>query len=97
MKKVGIGGVGVDKKCSDPGFYRTLGLGGGVFFDRETFAVDRLVSGLASGEEENSDDAAAPSKLKEFLSKTPLSEAARRDILRVEQVKIDYPPGLTSS
>jgi len=97
MKKLGIDAVALDKKCSDPGFYRSLGLGAGVFFDRETFAVDRLVSGLASGEEENSDDAAAPSKLKEFLSKTPLSEAARRDILRVEQVKIDYLPGLTSA
>src|ERR1700739_2905712 len=71
MKKLGIDAAALDKKCSDPGFYRSLGLGAGVFFDRETFAVDRLVSGLASGEEENSDSAAAPSKLKEFLSKTP--------------------------
>src|SRR6266404_9343441 len=97
MQKLGIDVVALDKKCSDPGRYRSLGLGAGVFFDRETFAVDRLVSGIAVGEEENSDEAATPSKLKEFLSKAPLSEAARRDILRVEQAKLDYLPGLTSA
>jgi spermidine dehydrogenase len=97
MKKLGIDAVALDKKCSDPGLYRSLGLATGVFFDRESFGTDRLVSGLAVGEEENSDDAATPSNLKEFLSKAPLSEAARRDILRVEQAKIDYLPGLTSA
>jgi spermidine dehydrogenase len=97
MQKLGIDVVALDKKCSDPGLYRSLGLGAGVFFDRETFGVDRLVSGIAVGEEENLDEAATPSKLKEFLAKMPLSEAARRDILRVEQAKVDYLPGLTSA
>ena len=97
MKKLGIDAVALDKKCSDPGFYRSLGLGAGVFFDRETFGADRLVSGLAAGEEDNPGDAATSSALKEFLSKTPLSEAARRDIFRIEQGKVDYLPGLTSA
>jgi spermidine dehydrogenase len=96
MKKLGIDAVALDKKCSDPSFYRSLGLGAGVFFDRQTFGTDRLVSGLAGGEEENPGDAtAAFAKLEKFLSKAPLSEAARRDILRVEQAKIDYFPALT--
>jgi spermidine dehydrogenase len=97
MKKLGIDAVALDKKCSDPGFYRSLGLGAGVFFDRETFGADRLVTGLAAGEEENPGDAATSSTLMEFLSKTPLSEAARRDIFRIEQGKVDYLPGLTSA
>jgi spermidine dehydrogenase len=97
MQKLGIDAVALDKKCSEPGLYRSLGLGAGVFFDRATFGVDRLVSGLAAGAGENSDDAATPSQLKEFLSKTPLSQAARHDILRVEQAKIDYLSGLTSA
>ena len=96
MKKLGIDAAALDKKCSDPGLYRSLGLGTSVFFDRETFAADRLVSGLPAAEESPS-GGASPSKLEEFLSKAPLSDAVRRDILRVEQAKIDYLPGLTSA
>ena len=96
MSKLGIDAAALDKKCSEPDFYRSLGLGAGVFFDQETFTADRLVSGLPAAEESPS---AGPgsAKLQEFLSKAPLSEAVRRDILRIEQAKIDYLPGLTSA
>ena len=97
MQKLGIDPVALNKKCSDPGLYRSLGLGTGAFFDQETFGADRLVAGLAAGEEENSGDAATSSKLEAFLARAPLSEAARRDILRIEQSQIDYLPGLTSA
>jgi spermidine dehydrogenase len=96
MSKLGIDAAALDKTCSDPGFYRSLGFGTGVFFDQETFATDRLVSGLPAAEESPSDSAGS-SKLQEFLSKAPLSDAVRRDILRIEQAKIDYLPGLTSA
>jgi len=96
MKKLGIDAAALDKKCSDPGFYRSLGLGTGVFFDQETFTADRLVSGLPAAEESSSGGASS-AKLEEFLSKAPLSDAVRRDILRVEQAKIDYLPGLMSA
>jgi len=96
MKKLGIDAAALDKKCSDPGFYRAMGLGTGVFFDQETFVADRLVSGLPAAEESPSGGASS-SKLEEFLCKAPLSDAVRRDILRVEQAKIDYLPGLTSA
>jgi spermidine dehydrogenase len=59
--------------------------------------VDRLVSGLTAAEENPGGGASSSSKLQEFLGKTPLSEAVRRDILRVEQAKTDYLPGLTSA
>jgi len=97
MQKLEIDPVALDKKCSDPGLYRSAGLGTGVFFDKETFGADRLIAGLAAGEEENSGDAATSSKLKAFLARAPLSETVRRDILRVEQSQIDYLPGLTSA
>src|SRR5258707_4162312 len=96
MKKLGIDEAALDKKCSDTGFYRSLGLGAGVYFDQETFAADRLVSGLPAAEE-NPSGGASSTKLEEFLSRAPLSDAVRRDILRVEQAKIDYLPGLTSA
>ncbi len=67
---------------ADRGFYPSLGLGSGVFFDKETFGADRLVKGNASSSE--------------FLEQAPLSAAARRDILRLETEPIDYLPGLSS-
>ena len=91
---MGVDAEALDKKCSDPGFYRSLGLGTGIFFDQETFVADRLVSGLPA--EESPSGGASSSKLEEFLSKAPLSDAVRRDILRIEQAKIDYLPELTS-
>src|SRR5882762_2449507 len=97
MQKLGIDPVALNKKCSDPGLYRSRGLGTGVFFDKETFGADGLVAGLAAGEEENSGDTATSSKLEAFLARAPLSEAVRRDILRIEQSQIDYLPGLTSA
>src|SRR5436309_872808 len=95
MSKLGIDPVALDKKCSDHNLYPSLGLGSGIFFDKETFGVDRLVAGLPSFEGEAPQDTARPSKLEEFLARAPVSESVRRDILRVEQAKIDYLPGLT--
>jgi spermidine dehydrogenase len=98
MRQLGIDAVALDKKCTDHGFYGSFGLGPGVFFDKETFGVDRLVAGLSGGGEEDSGGAAAsPSRLEEFLAKAPLDEVVRRDILRIETAKIDYLPGLTST
>ncbi len=67
----------------DQKFYSSLKLGSGMFFDRETFGEDRLVAGFG----------AIPHK--EFFAKAPLSETARKDIVRIYTEKVDYLRGLT--
>ena len=67
----------------DEDLYASLGLRRGVFFDEETFGADHL----AVGEGEL--------PWAEFLARAPLSEAARRDIIRLYEEPIDYMPGLT--
>lgn len=68
---------------SDCNLYPSLDLDRGVFFDRETFGTDRLVTG--EGE---------PS-WPEYLAKTPLSETARLDIASLQETRVDYLAGLT--
>ncbi len=67
----------------DQKLYSGLGLGTGVFFDRETFGADRLVSGLGQR------------RWGEFLAECPLPAAARRDIERVFTERTDHLPGLS--
>jgi spermidine dehydrogenase len=97
LKKLGIDAAVLDKKCTDHGFYKSLGLGAGVFFNKETFGEDRLAAGFEAGEAESSADFPNSNKLKEFLAKTPLSDRIRQDILRIEQAMVDYLPALSSA
>jgi spermidine dehydrogenase len=83
LNALGIDPVALPAHYSDRGFYPSLGLGPGVFFDKETFGEDRLVKGKLSSSE--------------FLDQAPLSEAARHDVRRLEAEPIDYLPGLSSS
>jgi spermidine dehydrogenase len=83
LTALGIDPVALKVRHEDRDFYPFLGLGSGVFFDKETFGTDRLVKGKVSSSE--------------FLEHTPLSEAARRDVRRLEIEPIDYLPSLSSS
>ena len=67
----------------DQKLYRSLKLGSGIFFDRETFGEDRLVAGFGDVPHE------------QFFARAPLSAAARRDLVRMYTGKVDYLPGLT--
>ena len=72
-----------DTEFQNRELYPSLNLGGGVFFDKETFGVDRLV-------------VRGKRSWKEFAALTPLSEVAQKDIVRLYEEKKDYMPGLSS-
>jgi spermidine dehydrogenase len=78
-------GVDVQKfyRYFDQSLYPSLKMGSGIFFDRETFGEDRLVAGFGK----------IPHR--EFFGKAPLSDRARRDLVRIYSDKVDYLPGLT--
>jgi len=93
LSELGVDPPALQAKCAKPAFYRSLGLKPSVFFDKETFGVDRLVVG-----ELGNFYSAQPATQREwesFLQKTPLSPEVQRDIVRIQTGATDYLPGLT--
>ncbi len=84
MRKLGVDPVKLDAACTKKDFYRRLGLGRGIFFDRETFGADKLVVGVGA------------KPWAALLAEAPLTPAVRADIARLYEAKIDYMPGLSS-
>ncbi|MEP6886433.1 MAG: NAD(P)-binding protein [Gammaproteobacteria bacterium] len=72
------------KKTQNLEYYEHLGLQSAVFFDHETFGADKLSVGLDR------------LPFKQFLADAPLSEAARAQIVKIQEGNIDYLPGLSS-
>ena len=94
--------LGIDVERSpefeDGELYASLGLSRGVFFDKETFGVDRLVTGQPEFGWRGVDrPVTGERKLRwrEFLARTPLSERARNDLARLYEEQVDYLPGLS--
>ena len=84
LATLGIDVAKLAKQTQHLQFYDDLGLQSGVFFDRETFGADKLVTGLG----------VLP--LKQFLADAPLSPTAREKIIEIQEAKIDYLAGLSS-
>ncbi|HET9445980.1 MAG TPA: FAD/NAD(P)-binding protein, partial [Steroidobacteraceae bacterium] len=87
MRTLGVNAKALDGECTNKTLYESLGLHTGMFFDRETFGVDRLV--VRKGD--------SPEATAAYLAQTPLSQTVRKDILRIEHGEEDYMPGLTSA
>ncbi len=84
LKKLGVDPVKLDAAYSKEDFYKSLGLGRGIFFDRETFGADKLI--------------AAPEGQpwgKNFAD-APLSPQVMADLAHIYEGKTDYMPGLSS-
>jgi spermidine dehydrogenase len=84
LRELGIDVEALSRKVEHPKFYESLGLQHGVFFDRETFGADKLVTGVG----------AVPAR--RLLADSPLSARARDDIQRIEEGSEDFMPGLSS-
>lgn len=78
--------------------YRSHGLRPKIFFDKETFGVDKLVVNPSPRGGNESEDAGAGSAelMKQFLLDAPIADEAKRDLQRLYQEPKDYFPGLSS-
>ena len=85
LRTLGVDPVALTKKCADENFYAAHGLARGIFFDRETFGADKLVM------------ARKGAAWRDILAGAPLPDKARDDIVRIEEGKTDYFPGLSSA
>ncbi|HEX4079292.1 MAG TPA: FAD-dependent oxidoreductase [Rhizomicrobium sp.] len=88
LRSLGIEPTKLAKACDDPSIYAELK--SGVFFDRETFGVDRLVK-LDTDE----NGKAKPDAWRSFVAQAPVSSAAKRAILKIETGTGDYYSGLS--
>ncbi len=88
ISELGIDPPAFQEKYADNHAYS--GLGSGYFFDKETFGTERLVTNAPGGYGRQG----ASGKWAEFLARTPLSTDAQRDIVRIQEAKVDYMEGV---
>jgi spermidine dehydrogenase len=91
FRDLGIDPPALQAKCAKPAFYHSMGLEPAVFFNKETFGVDRLVVGGPGGYRHQG----SAEDWEEFLEKSPLSSEVRSDIVRIETADVDYMKELT--
>jgi spermidine dehydrogenase len=86
-------------KYHDAKLYRSLGLHPKIFFDKETFGMDRLVTSPASfgGGEKDYANAGESEAWKKMLAEAPIAPQAKSDFDRLLRDEQDYFPGLSST
>ncbi len=94
--------LGIDvpafRKYVDQDVYAGRGLQPKIFFDKETFGTDKLVTSPLPrwGSESRDADGAAEKLLQKFLAEAPIAEQAKADLARLYSEPKDYYPGLSS-
>ena len=93
--------IGIDTEryqksnASNRQLYRSLGLGSAYFFDKETWGADKLVLRAAAAGGRGGRDGFYMTP--DLVSRMPISEQARKDLLRLSsKEQPDYLPGLSS-
>jgi spermidine dehydrogenase len=83
-------GVDVERfyKYFDQNLYKSMNLRRATFFDKEMFGVDRLLCGFGT-------HYLGLSYPPEILAQIPISEAARKDLARLQETDVDYLPDLS--
>ena len=84
-------GIEVDRfyKYFDQKLYKGMGLKRATFFDKERFGVDRFLPGFGT-------HYLGLTYPPEILGQIPISEVARKDLARLQEATVDYPPGLST-
>jgi len=96
-----IDDLGIDVTATarvlDRKLYPSLGMGPGVFFDKETFGADLLLPDPKPEKDADfGDPGTSQTHWKVFHEQAPLSAAAKLDIQRIYEGVKDYMPGLAA-
>jgi spermidine dehydrogenase len=97
-----INELGIDPystpRVLDRKLYPSLGMGPGVFFDKETFGADLLLPDPKPEKDADfGDPGTSDTHWKPFHKQAPLPAQAKQDIQRVYEGSKDYMPGLSDS
>ncbi len=100
LTELGIDPAKYQRENTHPRFYSALGMGQGVFFDRETFGRDRLLLDPAPWTDFVAlyEPTTPPNQAvlwQRFLRDAPMSERAKRDLYRLYNERRDYLPNLS--
>jgi spermidine dehydrogenase len=88
--------VTADARVRDTKLYSSLGMGPGVFFDKETFGTDLLLPDPKPEKDADfGDPGTSETHWKEFQEQAPMSAAAKQDIQRIYEGTKDYMPGMS--
>jgi spermidine dehydrogenase len=86
-----------DARVRDTKLYPSLGMGPGVFFDKETFGADVLLPDPKPEKDADfGDPGTTETHWKEFHEQAPMSAAAKQDIQRIYEGSKDYMPSLSA-
>lgn len=100
LTDLGIDAEKYQRENTHPRFYSSLGMGQGVFFDKETFGEDKLLLDPAPWTDfmalyEPNTPPNQAELWRRFIEQAPLSERAKRDLYRLYNEPRDYLAGMS--